>query len=182
MAATRYTGPVLRFSWPLVPVLALALPLSACGGGPHLRGRVYQDDEAHYRIGELGSGWSAIAVQDNDVAFHNDALGAIIQVNASCDPATDIPLSVLTNHLLAGFTAREIQSEDLIPLDGREALRTHVVASLDGVPRELLIVVLKKNDCIYDFTLITPHDASFGRAQTVFEGFVGGFSTEVGSS
>lgn len=171
---------MLRSPWlaALVPVLAL----SACGGGPHLRGRVYQDDEAHYRIGELGSGWAPITVQDNDLAFHNESLGAIVQVNASCDPATDIPLTVLTNHLLAGFTARDIQSEDLIPLDGREALRTHLVASLDGVPRELLIVVLKKNDCIYDFTLITPHDASFPRAQTVFEGFVAGFSTEVSGS
>ena len=42
-----------------------------CGGGPHLRGRIYQDDEAHYRIGELGSGWAPVAVPDNDLASPN---------------------------------------------------------------------------------------------------------------
>jgi hypothetical protein len=161
---------------------ALAFLAFGCGGGSHLHGRMYRDDEAHYRIGELGSGWSSVSVPDNDVAFHNGSLGAIVQVNASCDPAADIPLTVLTNHLLAGFTARETISEDRVPMDGREALRTHVMASLDGVPRELLIYVLKKNDCVYDLTLITPPGSNFTASLTTFEGFVGGFSTESSAS
>jgi hypothetical protein len=151
-----------------------------CGGGSHLHGRVYRDDEAHYRIGELGGGWSAVSVPDNDVAFHNGSLGAIVQVNASCDPAGDIPLTVLTSHLLAGFTARQTLSEDLVPMDGRQALRTHVTASLDGVPRELLLYVLKKNDCVYDLTLITP-PGELTSSLTTFESFVAGFSTEAGA-
>lgn len=162
-------------------VLAFGVATLACGGGPHLRGRVYQDEEAHYRIGELDAGWAPVTVQDNDVAFHSARLGAIVQVNASCDPAGDIPLTVLTNHVLAGFTQRETLSEDLVPLDGREALRTHVVARLDGVPRELLIYVLKKNDCVYDLTLITPQGSEFTSSVTVFERFVAGFTTEVGA-
>jgi hypothetical protein len=160
--------------------LASMLGVAAgCGGGPHLHGRVYQDDEARYRIGDLGSGWSSVSVPDNDLAWHNGDLGAIVQVNASCDPAGDIPLTVLTNHLLAGFTARQTVTQELVPMDGREALRTHVIASLDGVPRELLLYVLKKNECVYDFTLITPQGEITG-AQTTFEQFVAGFSTEVG--
>jgi hypothetical protein len=150
-----------------------------CGGGPHLRGRLYQDDEAHYRIGELGSGWASVSVQDNDLAFHNASLEAIVSVNATCDPAGDIPLTVLTNHLLAGFTGRQTLSEDLVPFDGREALRTHVVANLDGVPRELLIYVMKKNECVYDLTLITPPGDTFTSSVTAFESFVAGFTTEV---
>lgn len=158
-------------------LVLLAIAFAGCGGGTHLHGRDYRDDEAHYRIGELGEGWAPITVQDNDVAFHSERLGAIVQVNASCDPAGDIPLTVLTNHLLAGFTQRQTLSEDLLPMDGREALRTHVVASLDGVPREMLIFVLKKNDCVYDLVLVAPQGEPFTRAQTVFESFVSGFTT-----
>jgi hypothetical protein len=168
----RYTGPVLRIAWVFVLV-------AGCGGGSHLVGRTYHDDEARYRIGELGTGWTRISVADNDLAFHNASLEAVVEVNASCDPAADIPLTVLTNHLLAGFTQRQTLSEDLMPLDGREALRTHVVASLDGVPREFLIFVMKKNDCVYDLVLIAPQGDAFTRSQTVFESFVGGFTTEV---
>ncbi len=162
-----------------VSCAVVVLALHGCGGGTHLHGRDYRDDEAHYRIGELGAGWAPVVVQDNDVAFHSERLGAIVQVNATCDPAGDIPLTVLTNHLLAGFTQRQTLSEDLLPMDGREALRTHVIARLDGVPRELLIFVMKKDDCVYDLTLIAPEGPSFASAQTVFEGFVGGFTTEV---
>lgn len=171
---------MLRFPCSLVLLVAFAISASGgCGGGPHLRGRSYQDEEAHYRIGELGEGWDSVAVEDNDIAFHNPSLGAIVQVNATCDPVGDIPLTVLTNHLLAGFTARQTLSEDLVPLDGREALRTHAIANLDGVSREFLIFVIKKNDCVYDFTLIAPDRAAFTRSQAIFEGFVAGFTTEV---
>jgi hypothetical protein len=65
-------------------------------------------------------------------------------------------------------------------MDGREALRTHAVARLDGVPRELLFYVLKKNECIYDLALIAPEGEPFQSALLRFEPFVQGFTTEVG--
>lgn len=174
--AVRVRVPVLL----CVPVLASALFLGACGGGGALRGDVYGDEEARYRVGPLGSGWQALDVAgQNDLAYHDPDLGAIVQVNATCDPDSDVPLTALTNHLLIGFTERDIREQRLFPLDGREALRTHVIAKLDGVPRELLFVVMKKDDCVYDFALITPPGSPFERAVPDFERFVGGFTTEV---
>src|SRR5690242_20716360 len=111
--------------------------IAGCGGG-RLRGDVYTDAEARYRVGPLSSGWSALDVEDqNDLAYHHEAIGAIVQVNATCDPDSDVPLTALTNHLLIGFTERDVRDQRLMPLDGREALRTHVLARLDGVEREL---------------------------------------------
>ena len=101
-------------------------------------------------------------------------LGAIIQVNATCDPDMDVSLSGLRNHLLIGLTEREVQSEETISLDGREALRTHVVAKLDGVPREMMLTVLKKDGCVYDFMLIGANDSA---GVSAFERFVHGFAT-----
>jgi hypothetical protein len=159
-------------------ILALAIAVGCAASG--LEGRIYRDSEARYRIGELGEGWRRVRVGDrNDLAWYSESLSAIVQLNATCDPDADVPLVALTNHLLIGFTEREIRDQRTVPMDGREALRTHVVARLDGVPRELLLYVLKKNDCVYDFALIGRPGGSFERAIEVFERFVGGFTTDV---
>jgi len=100
----------------------------------------------------------------------------IVQVNGSCDPALDIPLVALTNHLLIGFTEREYVTEpELRQLDGREALHTHVRAKLDGVPRELYFVVTKKDECVFDLSLIAPPGERFASALPAFEQMVASF-------
>lgn len=160
-------------------VLLLAPCLAACGGGGALLGDVYRDGEASYRIGQLPDGWESVGVRRNDLAWHHEGHGSIVQVNASCDPFSDVPLTSLTNHLLIGFTDREWRSQDIVPLDSRDALRSHVSARLDGVPRELLLYVLKKDECTYDFALVAPPGEGFESARAEFEPFVQGFSTEV---
>ncbi len=162
-----------------VVLLTLVTALAACGGGGgQLRGSVYSDREARYRIGTLSGEWQRLRVDDqNDLAWRSERLGSIVQVNATCDPGSDVPLTALTNHLLLGFTDRDTREQTIVPMDGREALRTHVIASLDGVPREILFYVLKKDDCVYDLTLLTPVGPSFERALVEFEPFVQGFTT-----
>jgi len=163
----------------LVP-LALVITVAACGGGGQLRGAVYTDPEASYRIGPLSGDWQRVRVEDqNDLAWRSERTESIVQVNATCDPASDVPLTALTNHLLLGFTERELRQQALVPMDGREALRTHVVARLDGVARELLLYVLKKDDCVYDLALLAPVGQPFERALVEFEPFVAAFTTEV---
>ena len=65
-------------------------------------------------------------------------------------------------------------------MDGREALRTHLLAKLDGVPREILLQILKKDDCVYDFGLITPTGGAFESALGDFDQLLAGFTTDVG--
>lgn len=159
---------------------ALGALLGGCGA-PGLHGHHYRDSEAEYLVGDLGDDWRRLRLRDNDLAWRNAHAGAIVQMNATCDPFQDVPLSALTGHLLIGFTEREWKAQERIPLDGREALRSHVVASLDGVPRELLLVVLKKDYCTYDMALIAPAGDAFQATRPAFERFVEGFTTEVGS-
>ena len=156
-------------------LLTIALA-AGCGGGGTLAGQEYRDEEARYRIGAPPSGWERLDVEEqNDLAWSEDDLAAVIQVNASCDPDLDVRLDVLRAHLLFDFTEEEVLSEELVPLDGREALRTHVVAKLDGVLREMVLIVLKKDGCVYDFALVAPRGDAFARARPVFERLVAGF-------
>jgi hypothetical protein len=158
--------------------LASTALASACGGGGSYQGGVYQDDEASYAIGQPGAGWQRVDVAgDNDLAYRNEGLAAVIQTNATCDPDMDVPLSALRNHLLIGWTEREVESEELIEIDGREALQTHLVAKIDGVPRELVLTVMKKDGCVYDFALVAPPGNGFAGARGAYDSMVGGFRT-----
>ena len=84
-----------------------------------------------------------------------------------------MPLQSLTQHLFLQFTERQIELQQLMPLDGREALETQMVAKLDGVEKHFHVVVLKKDGCVYDFLQIAgePQDADS------FRHFVSGFSS-----
>jgi hypothetical protein len=126
-----------------------------------------------YRVGGLQGNWQKFTVDGSDVTFkHKD--GGTIFANRMCKGVDDVPLDVLTNHLFFDMRIdREISREE-ITLAGRAALRTHVIAELDGVPVELDLVVLKKDGCTYDMALVADREA-FERRQPDFEKFLAGF-------
>jgi hypothetical protein len=155
-----------------------ALVAVGCATTGTLENGVYKGPQATYEIGPIGPGWKRLSVSDqNDLAWHNADKEAVMHVDAKCDPSLDIPLTALRAHLMIGFTEREILSEETVPMDGREALRTHFTARLDGVPREILMQILKKNYCVYDFALITPPGPAFESALGDFDTLVEGFHT-----
>ena len=151
---------------------------TGCATTGTLQNSVYRGTETSYHIGPVGPDWQRVSVnRQNDLAWHNSSKGALMHVDSRCDPSLDIPLTALRAHLMIGFTKREVVSEETIPMDDREALRTHFTANLDGVPRELLMQILKKDDCVYDFALIAPPGAPFEEALGDFDAFVDGFHT-----
>ena len=126
-----------------------------------------------YRVGALNGSWRKFDVEGNDIAFkHKD--GGTIFANRMCQSDEDVPLDVLTNHLFFDMKIEREISRKEITIAGRAALRTHVIAKLDGVPVELDIVVLKKNGCTYDMALVADREA-FQQRSPDFESFLRGF-------
>jgi hypothetical protein len=142
-----------------------------------LRAGVFTKSDVRYRIGELPPGWKQTSFRDNDLAWMANDTGHSIALNSTCDGYQEAPLPVLTQHLLMGFSGRQLIKQETVPLDGRDALRSHYLAKLDGVPIELLLVVMKKNGCIYDFTYVSPV-GQFADKLADFEHFLQGFKTE----
>lgn len=175
MPWTFENGLTLRLSrW-----ISLACALCACGGGTSYDGTTVRGPGANYRVDAPSGDWTALEVSDNHVAWRNQAQpSTVIQVNGNCDESLDIPLPALRAHLLVGFTERTVHSEELIELDGREALRTQLAAKLDGVERHLDLIVLKKNGCVYDFSLIAASRADFDAAQSDFAAVLATFRSE----
>ncbi len=152
------------------------LLLSACPG-KHFQNWIFQKDGIRYKIGPLGEGWRRIEVEENDLAFYNDAFYAIIQVNSTCRrDYEDVSLKILTDHLLYGLTERKILLQEKRMIDRREALYTELSAKLDGVEIRAAILVLKKNECIFDFTYLT-RPWNFGRGIGDFHRVIYGFKT-----
>jgi hypothetical protein len=162
---------------------ALLLTLAAgagCAHAPrgHFDAAARQVCAGHvcYRFGELGPAWRLVHQESAAIGFFDDALGTVVEANATCrDDADAAPLVALTRELLVGYTDRRLRDQTLVALDQREALRTRLDARLDGVPMSLEIYVLKRNGCIFDLAYAAPPDR-FAQGARDFSRFVAGFA------
>ncbi len=153
-------------------LVVLAVFAASCSHG--VKDGVFRKDETAYQVSEPGTGWEEVRLEDNDLAWTSAATGHTLALNSTCEGHDDPPLDVLTRHLLFGFTDDVTVASGKLVMDGRDALRTRFTAKLDGVPVELDLVVLKKDDCVYDFSLVAPvgrGDEKRADFQKVLEGF-----------
>ena len=157
--------------WPFLLTLAAAI---GCGG-PHFDGRTFRNDTLAFQVGPIPSHWRQLSAAHALLAFRDDEGSATVGVNARCGrDGDDVPLESLTHHLFLHFTDRQVISQELLKLDGRDALRTEMQAELDGVPKNFTIYVLKKDGCVYDMLHIADHS---GGGQAQFDQFATGFRT-----
>jgi hypothetical protein len=151
----------------------LVLLTLGCAGSS-FDGHVFREGELAFRVGPIPSTWRSVGTDGALLAFRDDTTPATIAVNGRCGlDGDDVPLEALTHHLFLHFTDRKLVSQERLELDGRAALRTELTASLDGVPLQYRIVVLKKDSCVYDFMLMRPNNG----ATAEFDRFVNGFET-----
>lgn len=151
----QQTRPSYRRLSPYV-LLALCVPLLlwlnfGCGGA-QFNGTEYRDKDVAFRLGPVPLNMREVKTDDARVAFQNDQAGATVAIGARCDQESDdVPLQALVQHLFLQFEDRTILSTNEFSLDGRAALRTELKARLDGVWRHFVVVVMKKDNCVYDF-------------------------------
>src|ERR1019366_6333820 len=161
----------------LVSLLGLA-SLAGCVHPDPFGDGVLRKEGVVVRVGPVPSDWRRIAVDGADLAFHDDAQGGSALFNVRCGQRDDdAPLSVLTEHLIMGTTAREFDAEDTVAFDGREALHTLLRAKLDGVSMQYDIYVMKKDGCVYDLVYVAP-PGRFATGAAAFEPFATGLRTE----
>ncbi|RKH03146.1 hypothetical protein D7V97_26910 [Corallococcus sp. CA053C] len=162
--------------------MLLTLVLSPLLAGCHRA--TFEDSELRksdvkYRVGPLSNDvWQRTGFEDNDLAFvERGDTGRVLATNSTCKDHDDPSLPVLTKHLLMGFTERQDLGQRTFTLDGREALRSRYVAKLDGVPVSLELVVVKKDNCVFDFSYVAPVGTAEARMAD-FDSLVSGFHAE----
>lgn len=148
----------------MLPLLLVLLLLPSCISLPrsfhalkYRDQKVYLDPHHYYRVGPLEKGWKQAGNKNLGIIFRHQETKATLATEAICgDAFEDLPLKMLTNHLLAGLEEVRKTNQELWKLSEREALYTQAEASLDGVPVVLNLVVIKKNRCQFDFMGVAP--------------------------
>lgn len=169
------SGPMLAIGRRWFRAIALCALSVGCGGS-NFDGHVYRRGELAFRVGPISPAWRTIDADGALIAFRDDAAEASIALNGRCGlDGDDVPLEALTHHLFLHFTDATLVKQQRFELAGRAALRTELTAALDGVPMHYVVVVLKKNTCVYDFMFVNPEGRANGGE--AFERFVNGFET-----
>ena len=136
-------------------VLALALASSVgCAPSAHRKAARL---EGRYALGTPGLGWVAVPAGGADRAWRHEGVGATLYVDSNCGPRFDEQhAGALATELVGGLQDVVRVDERPLPLAGRVGVvRTHT-ARLDGVPVHLVIGVLNRDACTYDFVVIVP--------------------------
>jgi hypothetical protein len=129
------------------------LPLILCGcsllpSGPDLQ------RAAGYKF-QPQPQWTATEKGESDRAYRLPS-GNIFSLTSSCNRHADAPLDVLTRHLLMGERNVDYLQQKKVTVDGTEALFSHIKSRFEKEPFYLMVVVLSKDSCIFDFTLLSP--------------------------
>lgn len=152
-----------------------ALVALGCGGS-NFDGHVFRRGDLAFQVGPIPPAWRSIDADGALLAFRDDRAEATVALNGRCGlDGDDVPLEALTHHLFLHFTDLTLLKQERFELAGRAALRSELTGSLDGVRMHYLVVVLKKNGCVYDFMLVNADGKPSN--QEAFEHFVAGFET-----
>jgi hypothetical protein len=165
--------------------LALSLMCSHCFlfGGVKNTGRVRSYEpgkvitqKSYYNVGDLPDSWQRTKIGSyKTIAFYNPELKSTLETDAFCDDAyDDASLQVLTTHLYFDIRDKKTRWEKPFMLSGRGALRSVAEGKVDGVPIVLDTVVIKKDDCLFDFAMASEPDL-YSKAAADFERFFKGF-------
>lgn len=150
--------------------------LSACTAGRYEQG-VFRKEGVAYTVA-APQAWRELRFRDNDVAFVDASQRFLLAINSTCEGHDDAPLKVLLRDLLLGFEHRTLLAQEEWMLDGRAALSARYHATLDGVPTDMALTVLKKNGCVYDFVYLAPR-GHFEEGKARYLEVLSRFKTEV---
>jgi hypothetical protein len=157
-----------------VLVSVFALLAMACAHGDSFDEGVLRKGDLAVHVGPLPSSWRRVDVDGADLAFRDEAHEGSALFDVRCGRRDDdASLAVLTSHLMMGTTDREVETQETIPFDGREAMHSLFRAKLDGVPMRYDLYVMKKDGCVYDLVYVSAPD-HFAEGMRDFEGFARG--------
>lgn len=176
-ASPCYLGRVTVARLQQLFLVGLLLNAGVACASNHFDGHVFRNADVAFELREVPTSWRRLDAEGTLLGFRNDAAGSTVAVNGRCGKdADDVPLQSLTQHLFLQFTDRQITDQRVIELAGRDALHSELFAKLDGVRKHFIVVVLKKDGCVYDFVHIAS-SAPATQDREAFERFVQGFST-----
>lgn len=157
----------------LFPLLLLAL--AGCTGNRQAR-RL----EGRFDLGDPDGQWRSVKPGSADKAWFHDGIGASLYADSNCATRfDDRPLPKLAEAVVYGMASGEPLREEPLTVDGRDAWMRVADAQIDGVTLRVGVVVLKKDECVYDLLYLAP-PTTFDTGWPAFESVIAGFRTQGG--
>lgn len=142
--------------------------LAACSFGTNKQTYKSDSHEVHFNHKD----WSQVDSSDADIVFVSEASKSTLLLNSLCQKYDATSLEHLVSNMLGGIDEVEIEKKENKTYADRKSLRTYAKGSIDGVPIFLLIQTVRKNECIYDFILISTSSSLRDRDKNSFEHFL----------
>ncbi|MFN8369463.1 MAG: hypothetical protein U0T83_02430 [Bacteriovoracaceae bacterium] len=112
----------------------------------------------NYKLNFESHDWEKISAEKSDYAFSKSKTNSIMMINSSCLKYKDVPLVNLQDSLLTGIDDLTIIEQEKINWAGRDAISLRAKGKIDGVTVNLMVRILKRDTCNYDFILIQPKE------------------------
>lgn len=117
------------------------------------------------------SSWREVDNQGSDYALHNSKTDSYFIFNSACRKFDPSNLPTLTNSILSGINDVEIIEKKMTDHQGREAVLVTAKGSMDGISRHFRILTTQKNNCIYDYALISVNANTLEADKANFDSF-----------
>ena len=99
--------------------------------------------------------WSVISSEGSDYALQNKTTKSLFLFNSACRKNEASTLEALTSSILTGLEDVAITEKNTVTYQEREAVEVAANGKLDGILRFFRIITIQKNNCIYDYVLIS---------------------------
>ena len=127
----------------------------------HVIGQQFISPAYAFEVPLPGDEWQPVPGEPSVLTLAHTQLAAGITISVTCHQARDVPLDILTRHLLFGFKNIEILQQVPQALNGVPALKTVARARLDEREVQLRGHVVRRDGCIYDMVYFaSPQDYS----------------------
>lgn len=136
-----------------ITLLFIILIFSACSSDSGTYKK--SDNIVNHLTKNIPRPWSEISSEGSDYALQNNKTKSIFLFNSSCRKYEGSTLNALTTSILTGIEDVKITEKKNIFHQDREAAEVSANGKIDGISRYFKIITVQKNNCIYDYVLIS---------------------------
>jgi hypothetical protein len=116
--------------------------------------------------------WKEISAEASDYALENAKTKSLFILNSACRKYESSNLNTLTSSMMTGIENLNITDKHNSFYQEREAAEVTANGTLDGVKRFFKIITIRKNNCIYDYVLISTNDKNLSEDTSALHHFL----------
>lgn len=87
-----------------------------------------------------------------DKSWQSNQTGNVIALFSDCSKNSDKPLNIAVTEMAKGFDRLELNKQNMLHYNGREAVYSQFLGYIDGIKVSMEGLVFNKNQCFYQLT------------------------------